>query len=341
MFLIDIKNENREMLNAFLKHNNGVYIQQSYEWTNFQKGLNSRVEASQFCTAEENNVNSSVLSCSYTIIRTVFGRTYMHINRGPVFEEDKLTREVISLFFEKINEIARKYKSIYIRFDFPFVEENELTKAIYEQTKKAHYSFQPRRTLMIDLGQNEEEILSQMKSKGRYNIRLAKKKGVEVLKSTNIDDVKIFYDILKDTCSRDKFSIQPLSFYQDMVTNLGKSRCKIYLAKYDNKIIAANIVTSFSNISTYYYGSSSNDYRNLMAPYLLQWEAMIDAKKEGFKYYDFLGISETDDKKDSWAGITDFKRKFGGKEVLYLKSRELVINPFLYWLILILKKVFR
>ena len=180
-----------------------------------------------------------------------------------------------------------------------------------------------------------------MKPKGRYNIKLAQKKGVTIETSNDSKDMEIFFKILKTTCTRDGFSIQPLSFYKDMIVSLGKDKCKLYLAKYEGKVIAANIVTFFGDICTYYYGASSNEYRNLMAPYLLQWQAICDAKKAGFKSYDFLGISETDDEKDSWAGITSFKKKFGGTEVKYIRTREQIISLVYYYLIIILKKLLR
>ena len=244
--------------------------------------------------------------------------------------------------------------------------------------KEAHASYQPEWTLKVDLSASEEQILKQMKPKGRYNIKVAGKKGVEVWRNdpakrdeggapagrqgtmhkaqlmTNVKGgraekegetenggsrkkektlewgVGEFYRLLRETTERDQFHGHGEQFYRDMLGVLGNkesggsldprsgSRCatpvgndkargndmlrqaqhdrenpmaKLYLAEYQNEIIAGVIVTFCGDIATYYYGASGNKHRNVMAPYLLQWEAMKEAKKRGCKWYDFLGIA--------------------------------------------------
>jgi len=82
----------------------------------------------------------------------------------------------------------------------------------------------------------------------------------------------------------------------------------------------------------YYYGASDNHYRKVMAPYLLQWEAIKESKKRGCKYYDFLGIAPEGAVNHPWAGVTQFKGKFGGEVVDYPKAKDLVLKPFWYFL---------
>jgi len=116
-----------------------------------------------------------------------------------------------------------------------------------------------------------------------------------------------------------------------MLEELGPERCKLYLAEFEGEIIAGIIVTFFGDMAIYYFGASGNAHRNVMAPYLLQWVAMRFAKARGIKWYDFLGIAPLDengevDEKHAWAGVTEFKRKFGGVTVNYLPARELVYD---------------
>ena len=117
-------------------------------------------------------------------------------------------------------------------------------------------------------------------------------------------------------------------FAQDDSMSTGNNSnliAKLYLAEYKNKIIAANIVLYFGDMAVYLHGASSNEHRNLMAPYLLQWQQITDAKKAGCKKYDFWGIT-INGKKKNWQGITKFKKGFGGYEKNYIGAYDLIFS---------------
>jgi len=343
MYSIKFKPEDKEKLKELNSRFKSQFIEQSLEWFSFQSKLSSRADVSIFVISEKkDDLNSAILFCGVTVIKTVFGKTYLHLNRGPVFRENKINQESFSFFVEELKKYGIEKNAIYIRFDWPFREDFDLKALCSDKIalKDAHFSNQPVRTLMIDLTKTEQEILNEMKPKGRYNIKIAQKKGAVVLKSIDQKDVGTFYAMIKETATRDGFSVQPQEFYEKMFASLKEeNRVKLYMAESEGKIIAANIVTYYGDTSTYYYGSSSNEYRNLMAPYLLQYEAIMDAKKLGYKYYDFLGISADEKTKDSWAGITDFKRKFGGFDFVYHKPSEIILSHLWYSLIIGLKKL--
>lgn len=193
----------------------------------------------------------------------------------------------------------------------------------------------PSYSTIVDLRQSEEEILNNMKPKGRYNIKLALKKDVKIIKADK-NDFKTFYNLLKKTSSRDGFNVNSQDYYERMMETL--TECEMLLAIYDNKIIAGGIFTYTKNQGLYYYGASSNEFRNLMAPYLLQWQAILNAKQRSCLYYDFLGISNPDNQ-DKLSGVTDFKLKFGGKIVKFNASYHIVHNKFIYLSYKIIKKL--
>ena len=105
---------------------------------------------------------------------------------------------------------------------------------------------------------------------------------------------------------------------------------KIYVAEYDGNIIAANLILFFGDAATYLHGASGNEYRNVMAPYLLQWQAILDAKKAGYLKYDFGGVKMS----GGWEGITKFKLGFSlnTKPVVFPGSYDIMIAPFRYWI---------
>ena len=222
---------------------------------------------------------------------------------------------------------AKKTGAIFLRIEPP------LGYNFPRRGRKAHAHYQPEETLVLDLSLSEEDILKQMKPKGRYNIKLAREKGVEVRQST---DVKIFCDLLNETTVRDKFHSHPCSYYEKF---LGSLPAKLFVAYFEEKPIAALIATFYKNTATYYFGASSDEHRNIMAPYLLQWEVIRHARAKGCQYYDFLGIAPSDSRNHPWQGVTQFKKKFGGTIVKYPCAREYVFRPILYYALVLLKKI--
>lgn len=196
----------------------------------------------------------------------------------------------------------------------------------------------PTATRVLDISRREEEIMAQMKPKTRYNIRLAAKKGVEV---KMLDSEDILYDLLVQTAKRDKgYSPHEKPYYTKMIKDLAKNDvAHIFVAEFRGEFLAAIMVSFFGEVATYLHGGFNESRRNLMAPYLCQWEAIKYAKRKGCKYYDFWGIAESSDANDPWAGITRFKEGFGGEKVVFPGSYDIVLNKFWYNLLTFIARV--
>lgn len=195
--------------------------------------------------------------------------------------------------------------------------------------KKNFVDIQPPDTSIIDLTLTEDEILSNMHSKWRYNIRLSEKKGVVIHKYTRNDvnlskKIDRFYELTKETNARDGNSSHAKSYYLDLISRSAKNQenneesplITLYIAEHEGEEIAS-IMTLFSkDEAIYLYGASSNHKRNLMPNHLLQWTAIKDAKNYGSKCYDFYGMSpEGKDEKHPMHGLYMFKSNFGGQNI--------------------------
>jgi lipid II:glycine glycyltransferase (peptidoglycan interpeptide bridge formation enzyme) len=179
-------------------------------------------------------------------------------------------------------------------------------------------------TRIVDLTATEEEILAQMKQKGRYNIRLAEKGGVTVQECT---DVAAFAALAQQTGSRDGFTALPKARYEAFLRALPGS---FLLLAYDTQKtpVAGLLGVVWNGRGIYYYGASSYAHRALMAPYALQWAAIRHCKAQGCHSYDLLGIAPPSAGEDHpWAGITRFKEQFGGTVHTYPAEQELVLRP--------------
>jgi len=190
-------------------------------------------------------------------------------------------------------------------------------------------SYLPRHSLILDLSLSEADLLAQMEQKGRYNIRQAEKAGVEV-DEAGAADVGDFYKLLADTGGRDGFGVHPLHFYEAVMREMG-SAAHLYLARVEGEVVAGIIVIDWEGVAIYYYGASSSADRKSYASYLLQWTAILEAKARGLKAYDFFGVAPEGDSRHAWAGVTQFKTRFGGKRVEYEAAKVVVFRPWRYW----------
>lgn len=228
----------------------------------------------------------------------------------------------------KINRIAKNCGAIFFKLELLEKYSDELKHKFKEAGfRRSFEDLQPESRQWIDLKVSEAEILAQMKSKGRYNIHLAERKGVQIAEMTNETGVDIFYELFQETAGRDDFTIRPRQYFADLIK---LPHIVLLVAKFEDKLLASLILTTYDQTSLYLYGASSNQYRNLMAPYLIQWEAMKRARAAGCETYDLLAIAPSDKEDHKWAGLRDFKQKFGGSEVHLIGAYDKVYVPFFY-----------
>jgi lipid II:glycine glycyltransferase (peptidoglycan interpeptide bridge formation enzyme) len=163
---------------------------------------------------------------------------------------------------------------------------------------------------------------------------LAQKKEIEISiieKPTN-QQFEEFWRLMKKTSERDKFFLHPRDYYKKMLKDF--SCAKLVAATHKGQMISVKILVFFGDTVTYLHGASDYDFRPLMAPYLSQWFSIQEAKKRGYKFYDFWGINE-----QRWPGITRFKRGFGGQEISYPQAHDVVFQPKWYYVYNLIKKI--
>jgi len=317
-------------------------IHQLWDWGVFQAAAARRDRFRVFALVDDReNILASALIIRQ---RLPFKKSWLYCPRGPLLDYSK--PEQAEILFTKIAQVAKEENALFLRID-PAMELGDApglsgAQNFFKKLKfrPAHAHYQPESTLIVDLQKDEEEILKQMKPKGRYNIKVAQKHGVTIhLSDGNDADVKTFYELFAKTTARDKFSGHPLDYYKNMLRVFGFNKAKLYIAKFGEKAAAAAIITYYTDTATYYFGASSDEHRNVMAPYLLHWKIMTDAKAEGFKFYDFFGIAPENKPNHPWAKVTDFKLKFGGRRVNYIPAQELVYSAFWYALVKIAKRL--
>lgn len=311
---------------------------QSFAWRNFQESLGRKV----WCL----EIGNSDLLALIIKQSLPFNRSYFYVPRGPIiknYEKPAQDSLILKIFLEEIKKIAIEEKVIFLKIE-PTGQNSQLLKRYLEtlgfQKKE---SIQPDETLILDLTQSEEKILEEMEYETRYAIKTAKRRGVKIIELSEFSEKKRvfedFYKLLQETAHFHHFKTYPKDYYWK-VLNLSHDNefdVRLFVAELNEKIIGVAIFIFFNKITaSYLYSASAQGYGRFNAPSLLLWEAILKAKNEGFKIFDFWGISETNKK---WSGITAFKKSFGGKEKKYAGTWDFVFDRSWYTLYKIAKKI--
>ncbi len=313
----------KEEWNHFIVKNGGGFLQ-LYQWGEFQKAFGRKIWRIEI----GNELKALIIEH-----RLPLRRNYLYCPRGPVLKSGADNNcQTIELFLKKIREIAKKEGSIFLKTEPSFSPQ-----ILGSDFIKSEKEIQPSQTVILDITKPEDELLKRMSQKTRYNIKLSQRKGVVAEEAANGDELAIifFLKLLKRTAEKDNFHIHPEKYYQKMFDFLGKDgSVKLFLAKHRKKIIAAGFFFFFGETAVYLHGASDYKSRQLMAPHLIQWQAILEAKNRGFKYYDFGGIS-----KEKWPGVTRFKKGFGGEEIIYHGAFDLIFREWWYRAYNIVRKI--
>lgn len=347
--------EDKDKWNNFVLGNRGSFLQ-SFEWGEVQEGLGRKVFR-MWLVDEEIDADMPIFSAQIIKHNLPFGKSYLYVPHGPIYRlgiiekiEEIYKKENVDpkeIFFDKkadyfddfleaAKKLCQEEKSIFLKME-PVLK-SELHKKCLLKTglKLSNKEVQPSHTIILDLEKSEEELTAEMKPKTRYNIRVAQKHGVEVLRCN--PETKEYFDkfleLMSETAERDRFHLHKKENYEKIFeTRDGDFRNDIYVALLNGEVLAAAMINFFNDKAVYLHGASSSSHRNVMAPYLLHWEIARDAKNKGIKKYDLWGISE------KWPGVTRFKKGFGGKEIKYLGAFDLAVDKFWYQIYSVARKV--
>lgn len=269
------------------------------------------------------------------------GHNFLYI---PEASADDLSSDTIS----KLKDICISEKSLFLRLELI----NKFSANADQMLggfgfKKSFEEVQPKWRQIINLEGSEEDILSQMTQKGRYNVRLARRKNVKIKKidlrgKVDFNLLKIFFDLYNQTVEREKIGGRSFQYFSNLVDNFSQTDyLNLYIAYYENEPIASSLVSYYDGVASYLYGGSSRRHKEVMAPYLMHFETMVEAKHRDCHSYDMIGRSAPNDHKSSWAGLSKFKESFGGNAVEILGSYDYIRNDFLYKIFKFIEKIRR
>lgn len=303
----------------------GGHILQSHEWGEFKRTIGWRpvrlvlerdgeiAGAGQFLVWNTPGVPGSLMYCT----------------KGPWLPwEDE---EAVRTFFGGVRTVAEREGVHTVKIEPEVREEQTEVKALLSEIgfQKARYDLQYKTTMVVDLSPSEDALLANMKGKTRYNTRLGPKKGVQIVEDNSIEAREAFHNMMIVTAERDGFFKRPkdylMSSWQAMYD---ANRAHLFFAVHEGQKLAGMLIYTFGYKYWYMVGASTNEKRNLMPTYQLQWEVMRWAKAQGITYYDMVAIPNPNNlsEDDSMWGLYRFKAGFGGEIAEFLGCLDLPVN---------------
>jgi len=229
------------------------------------------------------------------------GQSYWYVPR-PVGEQGAGSRE--QGFVRDVVTFAKRVGAVFIRVDAG--RDFRLGKLGF---RKMPGAVQSQEELIVDVRQTADVLMSAMKPKTRYNIRVAEKHGVAV-RSLPLNDEGLaqFWLLACATAARQKIRTHPEPYYRAMFAVLSKAGSgHLLVAKHHDPPLAAALLAAHNGVLTYLHGGSAGKSSELMAPHLLHWQAIQLAQRLGCRTYNFGGVSS---EQATWAGLTRFKHGF-------------------------------
>ena len=295
----------------FVRSHSGGSITQSVLWHEVKSNWLPEVVAVR---GEDGQIIAgvSILVRKFPLV----GTSMLYAPRGPVC--DLYDADIMDKIQQGVDLVAKKHRAHLYKIDPEILNSDEKFIALMASMGYRRYlggtgfeTIQARFNYRLYLdGRSEDELFANLTQKTRYNVRVAKKHGVQVRVGTR-GDLDEFARLMAVTGERDGFSVRSKAYFERMLDALG-DHVRLYMAYYEGEAVAGAITTNYAGKTCYIYGASSNEHRRVMSTYIIQWEMIRWAVETGCTVYDFQGVSGNMSEDDPLYGLYRFKRGFGG-----------------------------
>ena len=283
------------------------HLLQSWRWGELQSEFGWRVERTRAAGAPVSLLTAPSLGAR--------GRRFGYVARGPAAGSAAMPEAL-----EELVEVVRDLNLTFLRVE-PEIEQGWSPPSGWVQGPAT----QPEHTSILDISTDPAALLAGFKSKTRYNIRLAEKKGVEVELS---DDIEAFGRLSKLTSARHGINLATTDYYRAVHRLFAPDDgCRLYLARHQGAPLAGIMVLRFGGRATYLFGASGPEGRHLMPAYLLHWRALQELHAAGDVEYDLWGLPPNEDPAHPWHGLWQFKSGWNGRFLAYAGAFDLPLDP--------------
>ncbi len=293
---------------------------QSWIWGEFHKALGKIIDRTGFYE------NNKLVGVMLSIVEPAKRGRYLTVPGGPII--DWGNNDLTNAFSQQIKQIAQENNCVFVRVR-PQLKSDEFSKNIFKNLRfiKAPMHLHAELTSQLDITKSEEELMMQMRKTTRYEVRKAIKENIKITVSTDEKDIKKFYDLQMETARRQKFVPFSYKFLHEQFKVFAQNEnALLYRAEFEKKLLAQAFIIFYNKEAVYHYGVSADEGRRFPGAYLIQWEAILEAKKRGMTRYNFWGVAPENKQNHRFSGLSLFKRGFGGTDFEYLHAQDLIIN---------------
>jgi peptidoglycan pentaglycine glycine transferase (the first glycine) len=335
MMLETVRNPQPDVWDRFVVGRIDVHVLQTSPWGALKAQFGWTHERAGLARDGELIAGAQVL---YRRLPSALGRL-AYVPKGPLV--DWSDEEPVTALLAALDRTARSQEAIALTIEPDLPDEPLHCRQLRALGfRRAPFSaVQPRRTLVVDISADEDAILAAMKSKTRYNVRLAARKGVTVQRAAEAD-LPAFHTLMAATAARNEFGLHTPAYYQAAYRLfVPRGWARLLVAQVEEEPVAALMAFALPPRAWYFYGASGDAHREKMPNYLLQWEAMRWAKSLDCTTYDLWGIPDEDEgtleaefarRRDGLWGVYRFKRGFGGQQVRSVGAWDRVYAPMRY-----------
>ncbi len=299
---------------------------QSWAWGDFR--AQTGIEVERLCGFEQSTPSASLQVTFHPLPKLPYTIGYFPKGRMP--DEAQL---------QALQELGKRKKALFIKLE-PNISTPPYAQADLEALRqflidhggrKGRALFTPY-SFVLDLTKSPEELLAGMKTKSRYNLKLAQSHGITITEDSTPEGFNHYLELLEQTTKRQQFYAHTKQYHTAMwQTMYGANIAHLLKAEYQGQVLAAWVLFVFNHTLYYPYGASSRDHRDKMPSYLLMWEAIKWGQQQGCTTFDMWGaLGPEPNPKDPWFGFHRFKAGFGAPLTHSVGSYDLVINHPLY-----------
>ena len=295
----------------------------SWEWGQAQK--QSGEDVRYLGVFDDNTHVAAVLLIT---VRAKRGTFYL-IPHGPIAVPNANMKLVLDFVVAYCKQSAVQDSAVALRIA-PLQEASERTAALFTAKgfRSSPLHVHAELTWLLDISKSEEELLAGMRKTTRHAVKKAEKVGVTVKIFPNSpENLDRFWPLYEATKTRHNFVPFPKSFIESQANEFSKeNRMYFAIATHQGKDVASAMLIHFGDTVFYYHGASIKLPSSVPAAQLLQWESIREAKGRGATQYNFWGIAPDDEKNHPFAGITTFKKGFGGYAIDYIHAQDLPLS---------------
>lgn len=324
--------KNKRKWERFVLANSTKTFLQSWNWGEVNKILGHKIF--RFGFFEERKLKG----VSLLIKKKAKRGTYLECPGGPLIDWNRPL--FFSEFIEQTKKIAKREGCFFVRVR-PQLEDALTHRILFKKQGfiSAPMHLHAETTWQIDISQSEDQLLRGMRKNTRYLVRKSMKMGLKIEQSIDVADVELLYKLQLEAVARHHFIPFPKRYFlAELNAFAPDKKIKIFKVIYKKKVLVVAFIIFYGKEATYHYSASSSSFPQIPASYALQWQVIKEAKKYGCKIYNLWGIAADDNPKHRFAGVTLFKKGFGGFRVNYLHAQDLPLS-LSYWGIYVFERI--